>query len=106
MEENRKLSDEENYDEELKKEHLEGWFDIDVLSIVPSIAFQGYKPLGWDSNDAYRKGSASIAVATRKNINRKSKKQKAKMGCRGDAIFRAYKRKAEYGAIEVARVYS
>ncbi|KAF0399833.1 hypothetical protein F8M41_009664 [Gigaspora margarita] len=60
----------------------------------------------WDFNDASRKGSASIAVATRKNRNRKSKKQRAKMGLRGYAIFRAYSDKAEYGAIEVAKAYS
>ncbi|CAG8467279.1 22430_t:CDS:2, partial [Racocetra persica] len=91
----------ENPDEELQKEHLEGWFDADVWSIIIDCAFNSIQGL-----QTVRKESASVAVATRKNRNRKrTRKQRAKMGRRGDGIFRMYSDNTEYGAIEVAKKF-
>ncbi|RUS27714.1 hypothetical protein BC938DRAFT_482838 [Jimgerdemannia flammicorona] len=90
------LTEYEDPDEALTREHLEGWFDANVWAVIIDRAFRNVSGL-----EIIRKESASIAVSTRKNRKR-ARKDKAKIGRRLDGVFRTYNN-VEYGPIEVAK---
>ncbi|CAG8464035.1 5700_t:CDS:10 [Acaulospora morrowiae] len=88
----------EDPDEVLRKEHLEGWFDANIWSVVVDRAFSNVR-----GPQTVRKEASSKSVAKRKNRKRARKERTkiTKIGCKLDGVFRTYDDDIEYGTIEV-----
>ncbi|GBC05148.1 hypothetical protein RclHR1_06060006 [Rhizophagus clarus] len=98
------LTDYEDPNEPLQKQHLESWFDINVWSLIVDHGLRNVTRM-----ETVRKESSSEAVSMRKNRKRSNTRRKKvgrkKMGYRMDGIFRMYVDNVEYGAIEVAKKF-
>ncbi|RUP43615.1 hypothetical protein BC936DRAFT_136940 [Jimgerdemannia flammicorona] len=91
------LTEFEDPNNALCKNHLEGWYDANVWSFIVHHSLRSIAGM-----ELIRKESTTVASTARKNRKR-TNGQRTKMGHRSDGIVRAYVNDIEYGAIEVSR---
>ena len=91
------LDEYESPKNQLLQPHLEGWYAINIWSIMIDKAFLNVQDI-----ELVRGDSASVASGNRKKNNR-NKAEKGTSGRRPDGIFKSTVNNHEYGGIEVAK---